>query len=44
MEVSKPNDQQSGISKRGEKFEIDEHEFREIQVDNNRVIAKGKGL
>jgi len=28
--------------KRNERFEIDEHKFKEIQIDENRVIAKGK--
>ena len=42
MEQPTQTNQDSGIFRRNEKFEIDEHEFREIQVDNNRVIARGK--
>jgi len=42
MELHSVDDQHSGIFKRSEDFEIDEHPFREIQIDDNRVTAKGK--
>jgi len=33
---------QQPVFKRSEKFEINDIEFREIQVDSDRIIAKGK--
>jgi hypothetical protein len=34
--------QQGGVFKRSEKFEINDIEFRQIEIDENRIIAKGK--
>lgn len=42
MEINIQNEQPSGVFRRAEKFEIDEHPFREISIDGNRVIAHGK--
>jgi len=42
MELPTQGNQDNGIFNRSEKFEIDEHEFRKIEIDSNRVIAKGK--
>ncbi|MFW9844292.1 MAG: hypothetical protein ACFFEV_06940 [Candidatus Thorarchaeota archaeon] len=42
MEQPIQSNQDSRVFSSSEKFEIDEHEFREITIDSNRIVAKGK--